>query len=108
MRNVTEETAGTFGGLDILCANAGIFPQSKMADMDPSEWDHVMSVNLKSSFLCVKAAIPYFEKAGKGRVVVTSSITGPMTGFPGSREAGPTTARRRQDSSAFSRPPPWR
>jgi 3-oxoacyl-[acyl-carrier protein] reductase len=72
-----------FGGLDILCANAGAFPQTKMIDMDPSEWDEVMRTNLKSSFLCVKAAIPLFEKAGKGRVILTSSITGPVTGFPG-------------------------
>jgi 3-oxoacyl-[acyl-carrier protein] reductase len=71
------------GGLDVMCANAGAFPQTKMIDMDPAEWDQVMAVNLKSSFLCVKASIPYFEKAGKGRVVLTSSITGPVTGYPG-------------------------
>ncbi|MEO0823275.1 MAG: 3-oxoacyl-ACP reductase FabG [Pseudomonadota bacterium] len=71
------------GGLDILCANAGAFPQTKIVDMDPGEWDEVMRTNLKSAFLAVKAAIPEFEKAGKGRVVLTSSITGPVTGFPG-------------------------
>lgn len=80
---LVNDTASAFGGLDIMCANAGIFPQTKIAEMDPSEWDHVMSVNLKSAFLCVKATIPHFEKAGKGRIVLTSSITGPMTGFPG-------------------------
>ena len=76
-------TAQAFGGVDILCANAGIFPQAKIVDMDPDEWDHVMATNLKSAFLCVKACIPRFESAGKGRVVITSSITGPITGFPG-------------------------
>lgn len=81
-----------FGGLDILCANAGAFPQTKMVDMDPDEWDQVMSTNLKSSFLCVKAAIPQFEKAGKGRVVLTSSITGPVTGFPGWAHYGASKA----------------
>ncbi|MEM7124275.1 MAG: 3-oxoacyl-ACP reductase FabG [Pseudomonadota bacterium] len=80
---LVDGTAEAFGGLDIMCANAGIFPQTKIAEMDPSEWDHVMSVNLKSAFLCVKATIPHFEKARKGRIVLTSSITGPMTGFPG-------------------------
>jgi 3-oxoacyl-[acyl-carrier protein] reductase len=80
---MVARTAETFGGVDILCANAGIFPQTKMIDMDPAEWDHVMAANLKSTFLCVKACIPQFEKAGKGRVIVTSSITGPVTGFPG-------------------------
>ena len=83
VQSMVETTMATFGGVDILCANAGIFPQIKLIDMAPEDWDTVMNVNLKSTFLCVKACIPAFEAAGKGRVVVTSSITGPVTGFPG-------------------------
>lgn len=83
VKAMTDNTAAAQGGLDILCANAGTFPQTKIVDMEPSEWDSVMAINLRSSFLCVKAAIPHFEKAGKGRVVLTSSITGPVTGYPG-------------------------
>lgn len=83
VRNMVDRTAAVFGGLDVLCANAGAFPQTKIVDMDPDEWDQVMATNLKSAFLCVKASIPHFEKAGGGRVVLTSSITGPVTGFPG-------------------------
>lgn len=83
VRAMVDSTANAQGGLDVMCANAGAFPQTKMVDMDPSEWDQVMATNLKSSFLCVKAAIPHFDRAGKGRVVLTSSITGPVTGFPG-------------------------
>ena len=71
------------GGVDVMCANAGVFPQTKIIDVDPAEWDDVIATNLRSSFLCVKAVIPHFEKVGKGRVVLTSSITGPVTGFPG-------------------------
>ena len=80
---MVDSTAAAQGGLDVMCANAGAFPQTKIIDMDPDEWDGVMATNLRSSFLCVKASIPHFEKAGKGRVVLTSSITGPVTGFPG-------------------------
>lgn len=87
-----DATAAAFGGVDILCSNAGVFPQAKMVDMDPAEWDHVMATNLKSTFLCVKACIPWFEKAGRGRVVVTSSITGPVTGFPGWTHYGASKA----------------
>ena len=83
VQQMVAATVGAFGGVDILCANAGIFPQVKMVDMSPDDWDTVMQVNLKSSFLCVKACIPIFETAGRGRVVLTSSITGPVTGFPG-------------------------
>jgi 3-oxoacyl-[acyl-carrier protein] reductase len=89
---MVARTAEVFGGVDILCSNAGIFPQSKMVDMDPAEWDHVMATNLKSTFLCVKACIPFFDKAGRGRVVVTSSITGPLTGFPGWTHYGASKA----------------
>jgi 3-oxoacyl-[acyl-carrier protein] reductase len=83
VQKMVDNTAAVQGGVDVLCANAGAFPQTKILDMSPDEWDSVMSTNLRSSFLCVKAAIPHFEKAGKGRVVLTSSITGPITGFPG-------------------------
>ena len=83
VQSMVSHTVETFGGLDVMCANAGAFPQTKMVDMDPSEWDQVMATNLKSAFLCVKASIPEFEKASGGRVVLTSSITGPVTGYPG-------------------------
>ncbi|HIC46298.1 MAG: 3-oxoacyl-ACP reductase FabG [Pseudomonadota bacterium] len=85
----TEES---FGSVDILCANAGTFPQKKIVDLTPEDWDDIMSANLKSTFLCVKACIPQFEKQGKGRVVVTSSITGPITGYPGWSHYGATKA----------------
>jgi 3-oxoacyl-[acyl-carrier protein] reductase len=83
VQGMVSKVADANGGVDILCANAGAFPQTKIVDMDPAEWDQVMGTNLRSSFLCVKACIPHFESAGKGRVVLTSSITGPVTGFPG-------------------------
>ena len=92
VQQMVAATITRFGEVDILCANAGIFPQSKIVDMSPEQWDTVMNTNLKSSFLCVKACIPSFEKAGKGRVILTSSITGPVTGFPGWTHYGASKA----------------
>ncbi len=89
---MVEGTRAAFGGVDILCANAGVFPQVKMVDMSPEDWDAVLATNLKSTFLCVKACIPWFEAAGRGRVIVTSSITGPVTGFPGWAHYGASKA----------------
>lgn len=86
------KTAEVFGDVDILCANAGVFPQKKIVDLSPEDWDFVMGVNLKSAFLCVKACIPYFEKKEGGRVILTSSITGPVTGFPGWSHYGASKA----------------
>ncbi|MFV0474132.1 MAG: 3-oxoacyl-ACP reductase FabG [Pikeienuella sp.] len=83
VKSMVDGAVAAQGGLHVMCANAGAFPQTKIVDMDPQEWDAVMATNLRSAFLCVKASIPHFQKAGKGRVVLTSSITGPITGFPG-------------------------
>ncbi|TVQ57532.1 MAG: 3-oxoacyl-ACP reductase FabG [Rhodobacteraceae bacterium] len=85
-------TEAAFGGVDVLCANAGVFPQKKIVDLSPEDWDHVLATNLKSAFLCVKACIPAFERKGGGRVVLTSSITGPITGFPGWTHYGASKA----------------
>lgn len=87
-----DKTAEVFGSIDILCSNAGIFPQKKIVEMSAEGWDAVMDVNLKSTFLCVKASIPYFKKVGSGRVIMTSSITGPVTGYPGWSHYGASKA----------------
>ncbi|MEO1194090.1 MAG: 3-oxoacyl-ACP reductase FabG [Pseudomonadota bacterium] len=89
---LVADTEAAYGGLDVLCANAGIFPQSKIMDMAPDEWDFVLNTNLKSSFLAVKAAVPALRKRGGGRIVLTSSITGPITGFPGWTHYGASKA----------------
>ncbi len=89
---LVAKTEQEFGGVDILCSNAGIFPQAKILDMAPEDWDHVLATNLKSSFLAVKAAVPAMQKRGGGKIVLTSSITGPVTGFPGWTHYGASKA----------------
>jgi 3-oxoacyl-[acyl-carrier protein] reductase len=81
--NLASSVASAFGGIDILCSNAGIFPQAKIEDLTADEWDHVMATNLKGTFLSIKGCLPYLKKSDQGRIVITSSITGPVTGFPG-------------------------
>ncbi|MDI1435822.1 3-oxoacyl-ACP reductase FabG [Polyangium sorediatum] len=71
------------GGLDVLCANAGIFPAARLETMSLAEWREVMRINLEGCFLSVRASIPALARAGAGRIILTSSITGPITGFPG-------------------------
>ena len=84
--------ADQFGGVDVLCANAGIFPQARLEEMTPQEWDHVSATNLKSMFLSVRAFLPLLKRSDQGRIVITSSITGPITGFPGWSHYGATKA----------------
>jgi len=83
VESLANAVAAEFGGIDILCSNAGIFPQAKIEDLSVDEWDHVMATNLKGTFLSIKGALPYLKKSNQGRIVITSSITGPVTGFPG-------------------------
>jgi 3-oxoacyl-[acyl-carrier protein] reductase len=71
------------GVIDILCANAGVFPAARMMEMTLQQWNEVLSTNLASAFLCVKACTPSLTRSGRGRIVLTSSITGPITGYPG-------------------------
>jgi 3-oxoacyl-[acyl-carrier protein] reductase len=87
-----ERMAAEAGDVDILCANAGIFPDSKLAEMDEQEIDDIFAVNVKGTMLSVKACLPALERSGHGRVIVTSSITGPITGFPGWSHYGATKA----------------
>lgn len=80
------------GGIDILCANAGIFPATRLADMTIEQWNEVLAVNLTGAFLCVRACMPALARSGRGRVILTSSITGPITGFPGWAHYGASKA----------------
>jgi len=80
------------GGLDVLCANAGIFPPAKLEEMTSEQWDEVIDTNLKGTFHAVRAAIPYLKQSDQGRIVLTSSITGPVTGYPGWTHYGASKA----------------
>ena len=71
------------GGIDILCCNAGIFPQNHLENMSSDEWDLVLGTNLKGTFLAIKSCLPHLKESESGRIVITSSITGPITGYPG-------------------------
>jgi 3-oxoacyl-[acyl-carrier protein] reductase len=92
MEEVTATVAAEFGGVDILCANAGIFPPVKLEEMSESAWDDVFSTNLKGMLFSIKAALPHLKKSAAGRIVLTSSITGPLTGYPGWSHYGATKA----------------
>jgi 3-oxoacyl-[acyl-carrier protein] reductase len=92
MEEVMRTVAAEFGGVDILCANAGIFPPVKLEEMSESAWDDVFATNLKGMLFSLKAALPHLKKSAAGRIVLTSSITGPLTGYPGWSHYGATKA----------------
>ena len=63
----------TFGRLDILVNNAGVNSDFIVEEMNVTEWDRIMAVNLRGSFLCAKHAIPLMRKARYGRIINLSS-----------------------------------
>jgi 3-oxoacyl-[acyl-carrier protein] reductase len=89
---IAAEVVSRHGGIDIVCANAGIFPDVKLADMTEADIDAIFATNVKGTMLTVKACLPHLERSGHGRVILTSSITGPITGFPGWSHYGATKA----------------
>ena len=89
---MAEAAVDRHGGIDILCSNAGIFPSARVEEMTQVEWDTVNSVNLKGTFFAVKACLPELKKKEEGRILLTSSITGPITGYPGWAHYGATKA----------------
>jgi 3-oxoacyl-[acyl-carrier protein] reductase len=81
-----------YGGIDVLCANAGIFPSARLGDMTAADFDHVLGTNLKGTFLSVSAVLPTMKANRAGRIVITSSITGPITGYTGWSHYGASKA----------------
>lgn len=72
-----------FGRLDIAVQNAGIFPLQSIERMPVQDWDRVLAVNLRSAFLVARAALGPMRRQNYGRIVLTSSITGPRVANPG-------------------------
>jgi len=76
VKDVIEQTIKKFGKLDILVNNAGIFPKiKKLHEIDESEWQEVLDVNLTGQFRFTKAAIPYLKKTS-GCIINISSDAG--------------------------------
>lgn len=78
VEHMVEATLARFGRLDCAVNNAGAPGGAKIpvADIDEARWDHIMAVNLKGVWLCMKYEIPAMLKHGKGAIVNISSIYG--------------------------------
>jgi 3-oxoacyl-[acyl-carrier protein] reductase len=86
------ELLARFDRIDVLASNAGIYPLEPFATIDDAAWDLVMDVNAKGTLHAVQACLPAMLARQYGRIVLTSSITGPVTGFPGFAHYGASKA----------------
>jgi 3-oxoacyl-[acyl-carrier protein] reductase len=80
------------GRIDILAANAGVYPFADLDALDEQVWNRVMDLNVGGAVRSVRACLPVMRARGYGRIVLTSSITGPITGQPGFAHYGASKA----------------
>ncbi len=81
-----------WGRIDILAANAGIYPHIALAEMEPDEFDRLMAINVRGAVFAAQACLEPMQLNGYGRVVLTSSITGSVVGQPGYTAYGASKA----------------
>lgn len=83
LHRLVAEAAALGGGLDILVHNAGGCPWSPIEGIDEAVLDDTLALNLEACFWLTQAAVPLMAARGGGRILVTSSVTGPRTAMAG-------------------------
>jgi 3-oxoacyl-[acyl-carrier protein] reductase len=70
-------TRANFGSPTILVTSAGVAGKNaKVMDYDPTEWDRIIAINLRGTFLCCRAILPLMVETGFGRIVTIASVAG--------------------------------
>lgn len=89
---VVEAIVAEHGKIDILASNTGVYPQIEIEELTEADWDNIQNINLKGTFLVTQAVLKQMKQQNYGRVILTSSVTGPITGYPGWAHYGATKA----------------
>jgi len=76
VNRIIDMTVAAFGRIDILVNNAGVTRDQLLIRMSDDDWDKVLTVDLKSVFLCTRAALRHMIRQRSGRVISISSIVG--------------------------------
>ncbi len=92
LTTMADAVVAEWGRIDILVAVAGIYPYSAIGVLSGAEWDRVMGVNVKGALFAIQACLPAMREGGYGRIVLMSSITGPITGQSGFAHYGASKA----------------
>lgn len=83
VRAAVEKATGTYGGLHVLYANAGVLWKERdksVVETTVENWDRVQAINLRGPFLLAKHGIPALEKSGGGSIILVGSISA-LAGF---------------------------
>lgn len=81
VKRAIEKALQYWGRIDILVNNAGICPMTQVTDITPQEWDQVLAINLKGTFLCSQAVIPIMRSQHSGKIINIASSAGQMGGI---------------------------
>ena len=76
------EAGESLGGIDILVNNAGIFPRVEFLDMTEAQWDEVLNVNLKGTFLCTQAVAQKLVERGRAGAVINLASSAAFRSSP--------------------------
>ena len=76
VESMVQDAIDIYGQLNILINCAGVLKTTQVIDIPENEWDFIMSVNLKGTFLCSQAVLPHMREARWGRIINFSSTAG--------------------------------
>lgn len=91
-QEIADKVAEDHGKIDILVANTGVYPEVLLEEMTEEDYYHTTDINLKGMLFSTQAAAKYMKKQNYGRIILLSSITGDITGYPGGGIYGATKA----------------
>jgi 3-oxoacyl-[acyl-carrier protein] reductase len=83
VRRSVAHAVSTYGRLDVVVHNAGIYPMASIERLSDEDLDRTLAVNLKAGFWLIQEALPHLKRQGGGRFLFTSSVTGPNVAMPG-------------------------
>lgn len=83
VHRLVDDTRERFGAIHVLVNNAGVLRPTRVVDIEEDEWDFIIRVNLKGTYLCSRAVLPVMQKQGWGRIVNMSSTAGRSTSTTG-------------------------
>ena len=88
INNVVDTALENYGQIDVMVHNAASFLGGMIEEYQDEDLDTVLAVNLKACFRLTHACLPHMRKQGGGRILVTSSVTGPRVAMPGTAYYG--------------------
>jgi len=104
LNDAVQSIIKTFGRIDVLVNNAGISTRPvRIHELPTTDWDRVMSINLRGTYLCAKVVLPYMMEKGGGSIINIASITGIVGFYPGASAISAAYSASKGGMASFTR-----